>query len=386
VARRGIPLNLLQMNAQPPVLARSLLLLVPAALLAAVFQLSPPVVFAIAFLALIPLANLLSETTEILAARTGPRIGGLLNATFGTLTELIVMFALLRAGQTELLKASIVGSILISLLLTVGAAILFGGIRNGMQRFDQQSVGLAATTMILAVVGLLVPTFFSAIIQRQENRIFSSAFQSEPVDRISLAVALILFSLYLLTVIYQLRAPEGETLAQKPTGPRDFGRHEWSTRQVIAVLTATTIGIAILGEILSRFVEPFGASLGLSYLFVGAVILPVAGAISEMIVCVHMARNNLVNLAISIPMNGAMQVSLFVAPLLVFLSAFGPTPLTLCFGVSEVIAVTITVALAAYIAIDGVTNWLEGAQLLALWGILALWFYFFQPWPTSALW
>jgi Ca2+:H+ antiporter len=380
VLSRGIPLNRPLMNAQPPVLARSLLLLVPAAFLAAVFQLSPPVVFAIAFLALIPLANLVSETTEILAARIGPRIGGLLNATFGTLTELIVMSALLRAGQTELLKASIVGSILISLLLTVGAAILFGGIRNGMQRFDQQSVGLAATTMILAVVGLLVPTFFSAIIQQQENRIFSSSFQSESVDRISLAVAVILFSLYLLTVIYQLRAPEGKGLAQKPTGPRDFGRHKWTTRRAIAVLTAATIGIAILGEILSRVVEPFGASLGLSYLFVGAVILPVAGAISEMIVCVHMARNNLVNLAISIPMNGAMQVSLFVAPLLVFLSAFGPAPLTLCFGVSEVIAVAITVALAAYIAIDGVTSWLEGAQLLALWGILALWFYFFQPW------
>ena len=380
---RRLPLNPLEVNVQPPpVLARSLLLLVPAAFLAAILQVRPSVVFVIAFLALIPLANLISESTEMLATRTGPRIGGLLNATFGTLTELIVMFALLRTGQTELLKASIVGSILISLLLTVGAAILFGGIRHGMQRFDQQSVGLAATTMILAVVGLLVPTFFSAITQRQEKRIFSSAFQSESVDRISLAVAVVLFLLYILTVVYQLRAPEGEELAQKRSGPLDSGQHKWSTLRAIGTLTAATIGIAILGEILSRFVEPFGASLGLSYLFVGAVILPVAGAISEMIVCVHMARNNLVNLAISIPMNGAMQVSLFVAPLLVFLSAFGPTPLTLCFGVSEVIAVAITVALAAYIAIDGVTSWLEGAQLLALWGILALWFYFIQPWPS----
>jgi Ca2+:H+ antiporter len=144
---------------------------------------------------------------------------------------------------------------------------------------------------------------------------------------------------------------------------------------------AATLAIAVLGEIISQFVEPFGRSLGVTYLFVGVVILPVAGAISEMLVCVRMARNNQVNLAISIPMNGAMQVSLFVAPLLVFLSALGPTPLTLSFGVSEVIAVAITVALAAYIAIDGVTSWLEGAQLLALWGMLALWFYFFQPWP-----
>lgn len=366
-----------------PLARRSFLLLGPVGIVAALLAPNPQVVFVIAFLALIPMANLLSEATEVLATRTGPRIGGLLNATLGTLTELIIMFALLRSGQTELLKASIVGSILISLLLTVGTAMLFGGVRNGMQRFDQQSVGLAATTMILAVVGLLVPTIFSFIIQRQENRIFSSAFQSDRVDKISFAVAGILFLLYILTVVYQLRAPEGEELSQKRSGTRDESRQPgWGSRGAIAALTTATIGIAILGEILSRFVEPFGASLGLSYLFVGIVILPVAGAISETIACVQMARNNLVNLALSIPMNGAMQVSLFVAPLLVFLSAFGPIPLTLCFGVSEVIAVAITVALAAYIAIDGVTSWLEGAQLLALWAILALWFYFVQPWPS----
>ncbi|HET7238513.1 MAG TPA: hypothetical protein VFI76_05780, partial [Terrimicrobiaceae bacterium] len=134
----------------PVIFRQSPLLLVPLAVVAAALHLSPPIVFGIAFVALVPLAYLLGEATEILSARTGPRIGGLLNATFGTLTEFIVMFALLRTGQTELLKASIVGSILISLLLTVGTAMLFGGIHNGVQRFDQQSVGLASTTMILA--------------------------------------------------------------------------------------------------------------------------------------------------------------------------------------------------------------------------------------------
>lgn len=138
---------------------RILLLLVPAAILASALRLSPSLVFVAAFLSLIPLASLLGEATEELAIRTGPKIGGLLNATLGTLTELIIMFALLRSGQIQLLKASIVGSILISLLFTVGVAVLFGGIRNGMQRFDRQSVGLATTTMILAVVGMLVPTF-----------------------------------------------------------------------------------------------------------------------------------------------------------------------------------------------------------------------------------
>ncbi len=362
-------------------LARSLLLLAPLAMLAAVLNVKPSLVFVVAFVALIPLAHLVAESTEILASRTGPRIGGLLNATFGTLTEFIVMFALLRAGHTDLLKASIVGSILISLLLTLGAAILFGGIRNGMQRFDQQSVGMATTTMILAVVGLMVPTFFSAITQRQENRIYAPGFQSESVDKISQAVAVILFLLYMLTVVYQLRAREGEELTQKPSAIRDPEESGWSLRGAIGALMAATLAIAVLGEIISQFVEPFGTSLGVTYLFVGVVILPVAGAISEIVVCVRMARNNRVNLAISIPMNGALQVSLFVAPLLVFLSALGPTPLTLSFGVSEVMAVAIAVALAAYIAIDGVTSWLEGAQLLALWGMLALWFYFFQPWP-----
>ena len=362
-------------------LAGSPLLLVPIAIVAAALHVNPPFVFVVAFLALIPLAHLLGESTEMLAARTGPRIGGLLNATFGTLTEFIVMFALLRAGHIDLLKASIVGSILISLLLTLGAAILFGGIRNGMQRFDQQSVGMATTTMILAVVGLMVPTFFSAITQRQEERIYDPGFQTESVDKISQAVAVILFVLYLLTVVYQLRAREGEELAQKPSAIRAPEQPRWSLRGAIGALIAAALSIAALGEIISQFVAPFGGSLGVSYLFVGVVILPVAGAISEIVVCVRMARNNRVNLAISIPMNGAMQVSLFVAPLLVFLSALGPTPLTLSFGVSEVIAVAITVALAAYIAIDGVTSWLEGAQLLALWGMLALWFYFFQPWP-----
>jgi len=148
---------------------RILLLLVPIAILANALRLGPQIVFVAAFLALIPLASLLAEATEELAIQIGPRIGGLLNATLGTMTELIIMFALLRSEQIHLLKASIVGSILISLLFTVGVAILFGGIRNGMQRFDRQSVGLATTTMILAVVGLLVPTLFSFVVELQQH-------------------------------------------------------------------------------------------------------------------------------------------------------------------------------------------------------------------------
>ncbi len=368
------------MSGTTTVLRRLPLLLAPAVVVAAVLRFPPEIVFALAFAALIPLANMMSHATEALATHFGPKAGGLLNATLGTLTELIIMFALLRSGQVELLKASIVGSILISLLLTVGAAILFGGLRNGIQRFDKESVGMASTTMILAVVGLFVPTFLACVIQKQEGLRFTSTFQSAPVDKLSVAVAAILFLLYIVTVIYQLRSPAGEeNLPQKPSAAHPPGLSEWSKARAVAVLLAATVGIAVVAEILSRVVEPFGTSLGLSTLFVGIVILPVVGAISELVTCVRLARGNMVDLAISIPLNGAMQVSLFVAPLLVFLSAFSATPLTLSFALSEVIAIVITVALAAYIAIDGRTSWLEGAQLLALWGILALLFFFYEP-------
>jgi Ca2+:H+ antiporter len=368
------------MSSTTTVLRRLPLLLTPAVVVAAVLHVPPEIVFALSFAALIPLANMMSHATEALALHYGPKAGGLLNATLGTLTELIIMFALLRSGQTDLLKASIAGSILISLLLTVGAAILFGGLRHGMQRFDKQSVGMASTTMILAVVGLFVPTFLSFVIQKEEGHKFTAAFQSATVDKISVSVAVILFLLYIVTVIYQIRSPAGEEhLAQKPSEARPPGRPEWSKGVSVAVILAATLGVAVVAEILSQVVAPFGRSFGLSDLFVGIVILPVVGAISEIVSCVRLARNNMVDLGISIPLNGAMQMSLFVVPLLVFLSAFGASPLTLSFALPEVIAVTITVVLAAYIAIDGLTSWLEGAQLLALWGILALLFFFYKP-------
>ncbi len=355
------------------------LLLAPAVVAAVVLRLPPPLVFALAFVALIPLANVMSHATEALAMHFGPKTGGLLNATLGTLTEFIIMFALLRSGQIDLLKASIVGSILISLLFTVGAAILFGGLRHGIQRFDKESVAMASTTMILAVVGLFVPTFLSFAIQKQEGHRFMASFQNGEVDNLSLSVAAVLFLLYIATVVYQMRSPAGEEhLAQKPSAAHSSGRAEWSKGQAVAALLMATVGIAVVAEILSGAVEPFGKSLGLSYLFVGIVILPVVGAISEIVSCVRMARNNMVDLALSIPLNGAMQMSLFVVPLLVFLSACHGTPLTLSFASAEVVAVAITVALAAYIAIDGLTSWLEGAQLLALWGILALLFFFYK--------
>jgi Ca2+:H+ antiporter len=273
------------------------------------------------------------------------------------------------------LKASIIGTILISLLLTVGVALLFGGLKNGVQRFDARNLGMASTTMILAVVGLLIPTVFSIGVQLQVVGQLDPDFINPNLERLSLVFAMILFILYFLTLIYQLRAPKGESL--QPGIDEEIEQEpKWSKRRALLILVVIAIGITILGEILSGAVEPFGEALGLSDLFMGVVVLPFAGAVSELIICTRFARANRVNLAISIPSTGAMQIALFVAPLLVMVSALGTYHLTLYFTMSEVIAVIIAVMLSAYIAIDGVTNWVEGAQFLALWLMLGVWFYF----------
>lgn len=355
-------------------LLRLLLLFVPVAILAHILNFNPALVFVLSFVAIIPLASLLGEATEVLAHYTGPKIGGLLNATLGTLTEIIILYALLRSGQIEVLKASIIGAILMSLLLAIGLALLFGGMKNGIQKFDAKSVGLAAATMMLAVVGLMIPTFFGLSRQFQTRTMSANDFQDVPTDELSVLVAMILFVLYLCVLFYQLRAPESAEIepAITPETPT------WSMRRASALLVGAALTIAVIGEILSGAVEPFGEALGLSPLFMGIVILPLAGGFSELLVSVRMARANQMNLGLAIPLNGAMQGALFVAPLLVFLSLFG-TPLTLYFGVSEIVAVALAVFITAYIAIDGVTSWLEGAQLLALWGMLALWFYFIEP-------
>lgn len=356
---------------------RLLLVLVPLSIAAQLLGLPPTIVFVLAFLALIPLAGLVGDATEELAAYTGPKIGGLLNATLGTLTEFIIMFALLRSGQIQVLKASIVGSVLLSLLVIIGVALFLGGLKNGTQRFDEKSVSASSATMMLAVAGLFIPTLYVLGAQFQSNLPLVAPYQDITADKISVAIAAILFIIYLATAVFQLRAPGGEGIEQPTAHAQEKSRARmWRS---IVILVGVTIVLAIEGELVSGAVEPFGEALGLSPIFMGVIILPFAGGVSELIVCARFARANQINLAISIPMNGAMQVPLFVAPLLVFLSLFGAQPLTLYFGIVEVIAVGIAVALAAYIAIDGITNWLEGAQFLAMWTILALWFYFHVP-------
>ncbi len=344
---------------------RWLLLFVPIAILADVLHGSPLIVFATSALAVIPLAGLMGEATEVLAAKTGPRVGGLLNATLGNAAELIITLFAIRAGLLELVKASIIGSILGNLLLVMGLSILLGGLKNGLQKFDRGHVGVDATMTILVVIAISVPSIFNAAIEPDTLR----------VEELSLTTAVAMLVIYALGVLYALRSRGEETQAGPTVKPTHTGP-QWSTRVALGVLAASTAAIALMSEFLVGAVEPVTASLGFSEFFVGIILIPIIGNVAEHLVAVQVAIKDQMDLSLSIALGSSLQIALFVAPVLVFLSLLLGHPLTLEFNSFELIALTAAAIIAAFVSLDGESNWLEGAMLLVVYSILGLAFFF----------
>ena len=342
-----------------------LLAFVPIAIAADVLRANPAIVFVTSALGVIPLAGLLGEATEALADRTGPRIGGLLNATLGNAAELIITLFAIRAGLLELVKASITGSILGNLLLVLGFSILAGGLRNGLQKFDRSHVGLDATMTILAVIALGVPSIFSSAIEPNKTR----------VEELSLTTAVAMIAIYGLSILYGLLHKK-EPMSAEPVVKPSHARPHWSVRQSLGVLAASTLGLAVMSEFLVGAVEPVTVSWGLTEFFVGLVIIPIIGNVAEHLVAVQVAIKNQMDLSLSVALGSSLQVALLVAPLLVFLSLLLGHPLTLEFNGFELIALTAAAVIAAFVSLDGESNWLEGAMLLAVYIILALAFFF----------
>jgi Ca2+:H+ antiporter len=344
---------------------RWLLIFVPVAILAELLHGSALLVFAASALAVIPLAGLLGEATEVLAERTGPRVGGLLNATLGNAAELIITLFAIRAGLLELVKASIIGSILGNLLLVLGMSVLAGGLVNGLQKFDRSHVGLDATLTILVVIAISVPSIFNAAIEPDKTR----------VEELSLTTAAAMLAMYGLSILHALRRPREEAVAgpevrRTHTGPR------WSIRASLGVLAAATVAIALMSEFLTGAVEPVTATLGFSEFFVGLILIPIIGNVAEHLVAVQVAIKNQMDLSLSIALGSSLQIALFVAPVLVFLSLLMGHPLTLEFNGFELIGLTAAAVIAAFVSLDGESNWLEGAMLLVVYVILALAFFF----------
>ncbi len=358
---------------------RYMLIFIPLAVLAEFALHNPVLVFVLSALALIPLAGLLGEATEELAIHTGPRIGGLLNATLGNAAELIITIVALQAGKFELIKASLTGSIIGNLLLILGFALLMGGLRNGIQRFDQGLTGMAASMMFLAVIGLLIPTLFELLVEIQENRLNVSELgvRDPRLDRISLGVAAVLIVIYVLSLIYQLRT--GNSSSHSGTGePEEIAEHQgrWGIKLSLGVLAASTLAIVVMSEFLVGVVEPVATSLGVRELFLGVIIIPIVGNVAEHLVGVQAAIKNQMDLSMTISLGSSMQIALFVAPLLVFISLLFGQELTLFFSLFEVMALLLSVVIATFISVDGESNWLEGAMLLAVYIILGLGFFY----------
>lgn len=317
--------------------------------------------FAAAAVGVIPLAAIVGEATESLAARTGPRVGGFLNATLGNAAELIITFFAIRAGLLDLVKASITGSIIGNLLLVMGLSILVGGLRNGRQRFDRVRAGLDSTMLILAIIAWVVPSLFGHAIEMVSHA---------SVEYLSLGVAVAMIVVYGLQLVYCFGA------AAPSTRPVTHGEAAWSTKKAAGVLVLATIFIAWLSEVLVGAVEPVIASLGWTEFFLGIVIIPIVGNVAEHLVAVQVAAKDQMDMSLEISVGSSLQIALFVAPVLVFVSLLMGNPLTLVFDQFELIALAAAALIAALVALDGESNWMEGVQLLVVYIILAMAFFF----------
>jgi Ca2+:H+ antiporter len=327
------------------------------------------VVFFAAAAAIIPLAGWLGKATEHLAERAGAGVGGLLNATFGNAAELIIGIMALRKGLRGVVKASLTGSILGNVLLVLGAAALAGGLRFHHQRFNRSGARSQATMLILAAIALIMPAAYHHLTGLR-GRLLEG--------RMSLDISFVLLAVYALSLLFSLRTHKqlfsGEDQEEGEThGPAaEPSQGGWSVGRSLGVLAGATALVAWMSEVLVGAVGETARELGMTELFVGIV-----GNAAEHSTAVMMARANKMEIALGIAVGSSVQIALLVAPVLVILSHFiGPAPMDLVFSPSEVLSVGLAVILASQIAGDGESNWLEGVQLLAVYVILAIVFYF----------
>ena len=336
---------------------------------------SPMLVFVASGLAMIPLAGLMGSATEALALHTGPRLGGLLNATLGNAAELIITIMAIREGilnpainehMLELVRASLTGSIMGNILLVLGLSVLVGGLRHGVQKFDRGHAGTNSTMLMLAVAALIIPSIFSHNIE---------VVNHDAVEYLSLGVAGIMILLYVLALVHQLRDSTAHTYEDDEYKTAEQEAPHWSAVKAGAVLLLATVAIVWMSELLVGTIEHVILEIGITEFFLGIIIIPVIGNVAEHLVAVRVAAKNQMELSLAISVGSSLQVALFVAPLLVFISLLMGNPLTLVFNRFELIALSAAVLIAGLVSLDGESNWLEGAMLLAIYVIIALGFF-----------
>jgi Ca2+:H+ antiporter len=354
-----------------------LLIFIPISIAAHFLHWGSLVVFITAGLAILPLAAWMGTATEEIAVVAGPSLGGLLNATFGNATELIIALVALRAGLIDVVKASITGSIIGNLLLVMGLSMLLGGLRYKEQEFQPIVARVNASSMNLAVIAMLLPTAVN---------VTSTGISSLTIQRLSIAVAFVLIGVYGLTLLFSMRTHtylydvglaelEPEELAEANLAPSG-SEHKVNLPLWIGVLLAATLLVAVESELLVDTLEVATTRLGLTSLFTGVILLPIVGNAAEHATAVTVAMKNKMDLSVSVAVGSSLQIALFVAPVLVLAGWLMGQPMDLNFNPFELVAVAVAVLIANSISSDGRSNWLEGTLLLAAYLVLGFAFFF----------
>jgi Ca2+:H+ antiporter len=346
-----------------------LLVFFPISLILDVLGLSPVVVFGAAAISIIPLAGLIGEATQEVTERVGPGIGGLLNATFGNATELVIAIFALRAGLQAVVKASITGSILANILLVLGLSMLVGGWNRETQKFNRTAAGANVAMLMLAVTALVMPALWDLIVS-------GNLGTNARVESLSLLVSLVLLATYGASLLFSLRTHRS-ILA--PVNPTESG-HAWishhSLPSAVIVMVVATILMAIGAEVLVGSIRPATQSLGLTQLFVGVVVVAIVGNAAEQFTAMKAAARGQMDLAFHVPISASTQISLLIAPILVILSVFIGQPMDLVFHPLEILGLALAVLSVAVVSLDGESNWFEGIQLTAVYLVLAIAFFF----------
>jgi len=339
-----------------------LLVLFPIAIIAHFFNVSPLIMFFLSALAIIPLAKFIGEATEELSVYTGPALGGLLNATFGNATELIIGIFAIRAGLIEVVKASITGSIIGNLLLVLGMAMFAGGLKHKKQEFNKTASITSASVLLLAVAALVMPAIFNLTAPSAGNVI---------VEKLSILVAVFMLVVYFSSLWFML-------YTHRHLYAEEVGELEakWSKLKSITILLIATAAVAWVSEILVGSIEPIIKNFGWTELFIGVIFVAIIGNAAEHTSAIIMARKNRMDLALQISVGSSTQIAMFVAPFLVLVSLFFREQMSLIFNSFELVAIILSVMIANLVVEDGESNWFEGVQLMMAYAIMGVAFFF----------
>lgn len=340
-----------------------MLVFVPISIIAKFLNASGTIMFILSCLSIIPLAGLIGEGTEEISFYSGPKIGGFLNGTFGNATELIISFFALRQGLFDVVKSSIAGAVIGNVLLVVGASMLAGGCKFKTQNFNKKVTEVSSSMLLFAVLGLCIPAIFTHTVN---PNLLNTRYEG-----LSIFVAVVMLLIYILSLFFSFSTHKDlYTLYDKEEGVKS----KWSLKKSVLVLVISTILIAIESEFLVDGIDPITKSLGWSEFFVGIILIPIVGNAAEHSTAVVMALKDKMDVALEIAIGSSLQIILFVAPILIFLSLLF-TPMSIVFNEFELVALIASVVIVNRVSHDGESNWLEGIQLLAVYAIIAASFF-----------